>query len=169
MYVYIPLANCQTVDEEVRNLLQKSPLIDGVWEHPTKEFYPKWDCKRYKAIADNNRDIFELAIKVNDKFFVLCNSNAKMLKYIPHLEFCHEYITSHDNCGFVSYSPMKTKRSPHHVCIGFGIVRTEAAKVVKFDITNKPCNCRCLAIDMRQKGWEVSYVSKDIRIKKRSV
>lgn len=168
MDAYIPIATGQIVEQDILNQLLIHKLINNVWIHPTMEFYPRGCQARYHAIAENSLQIFKHAIRQGEEYFLMCNSN-KMLPFIPQIEFIFNYITTHPTCGFVAYNPYKTRRNPVHVCVGFGIVRTEAAKAVKFD-KNKFNRCQCLVFcrEMRQAGWEVSYESKEIRLKKRS-
>lgn len=165
---YIPIADHQVVEIEIIDALNSHPLINQIIINSTSEFYPRGDKRRYKAIAKNRLKIFGKAIEKGNPFFLMCNSN-RMMPFIPHINEIYQYMLDNSHCGFAAYNPLKTKRSPRHVAIGFGIVRTEAAKIVNFNMDKiGSCDCIALVDEMRRSQWAVSYVGPNILIKKHS-
>lgn len=163
--MYIPIANCQTVDETILDQLSEESLIDNVWVHPTKEFYPREDPQRYKAIAKNWLQIFAAAILKGDEFFMLCNSNR--MGHISKIPMMYDYITSNPLCGLVAYNPHNIKKHSRHVAVGMSVIRTEAAKDVKFEMRGEHCGCIFLCNEMRAAKWEVNNVGETVKDKRR--
>jgi hypothetical protein len=172
MDAYIPIGISQTVETDILVRLENHLLIDDVWIHPTKEFYPRGDQRRYKAIAENKLRIYKHAIKTGNEFFLTCNSNNmhadvrfspdkhKTVYLIDGLDMMLKYLQEHPKCGVAAGNPFRVKRNPYHVSEGFTMIRTEAAKCVKFDMSYNPrCECVALKNEMNAAGWDMHNVN----------
>lgn len=162
MDVYIPIANCQTVEESILNKLSSEPLVDNVWIHPTQEYVPRENSERHRIIFRNWLQIFEMAIARGKDYFMLCNSNN--MKFIHKIPLLWEYMTKVLGCGLVAYNPYKTKKHPRHVAIGLSLIRTRAIKDVTFSMGEyKFCGCMAICNGLREKEWEVNYVGELVK------
>lgn len=181
MDVYIPIANCQTVDKKVLSALSAHPLIDSIWIHPTREYCEKYsskredgrggdiDHRRYRYIALNCLEIYKMAVAQGHPYFLMCNSDARMLRRIPKLNEMRDYLQDTPTCGMVAYNFIPTKSNPAHVAAGFSMCRVEAMLSVKLEsiVSRKTrgCHCRVLCDELRAEGWECTYITDNSKQK----
>ncbi len=156
MIAYIPLANCQAPSEEALDSLSRSYLIKTVWVHPTKEHWPKHDRRRYAAIAENRKRIFDIATKLDEKYFLMINSDRILLE--GELEKMVKFMDENLDFGAASVDPHHHDIQTGHIGLEIMLIRTVAVKGIKMDVDKLPCDCAAFCREVRNGGYKVGYV-----------
>lgn len=155
MIVFIPIANCQTVSERVLDSIHAQSLCpDMVIIHPTKEFYPKGDSRRYRAIANNKRKIIELSKQLNHETIVISNSDRELPS--DCLLRMRNYLNENPDAGAVTYLYGK-KSIPGNFSVDTVMIQHNALSALKFNFTSG-CGCSEFKKELWAKNFKFGFV-----------
>lgn len=113
--------------------------------------------EKQKAIFKNKQKILEIALKVNDEYFVMKDLD---IIYSWGIEEMKVFLEENKDYGAVALWPHKGKiEHTHHVSSSFMMIRTEAVELFEY---TKGCFCNHICRNMCNRGWKVTYLDGKI-------